>query len=306
MLDVDTGVDDAAAIALALGLRANLVGISAVAGNVPIDIATDNTLRVLSHLGRDDIPVYRGASRPLVASYKDAAHIHGESGLGNARLAPSTAGERNITGPQAIIAMAERYEGELTLVMLGPLTNLAIALSLRPAITRQIKKLVIMGGAFFVPGNVTPAAEFNVYSDPDAAQQVFDALWGDVTAVGLDATHKVAITRKMWEAIPEDATGAAGLVRSIVGQTFTEHVRSGFYLHDPLAAAAAVDPSLLSGSRNRITIDLTEGSRGRTVAGGSGNVLVAVGVEADTFVRRFCDALGLPYVADAEGLANAV
>lgn len=305
MMDVDTGVDDAAAIALAICMQSNLVAISTVAGNVPIDVSTDNSRRVLSLLGRDDISVYRGASRPLTATYQDASHVHGGNGLGNAELPPSSGPEGDLTGPDAIIRMAERHEGQLTLVMVGPLTNLAIALSMRPRITRQISRLVIMGGAYFHPGNITEFSEFNTYVDPDAAQQVFQADWDDITAIGLDVTHQTALTRDMWEAIPEDAGGAAGLIRAISERTFTERVRSGFFLHDPLALAVALDPSLVTGLRHGVTVDVRGDRRGQTNIHSGGNVLVATEVAAETFVRGFCASLGLPYLEGTEGLANA-
>lgn len=305
MLDVDTGVDDAAAIALAIGLKSELVAISTVAGNVPIDASTENTLRVLSLLDKGDVPVYRGASRPLTATYQDAAHVHGSNGLGGVELPPATATEGDYTGPEAIVRMAERYAGELTLVTVGPLTNLAIALSLRPGITRQIPRLVIMGGAYFHPGNITPFSEFNLYVDPDAAEQVFNAEWDDVTAIGLDVTHQTALTRNMWEAIPADASGSAGLIRAISERTFEERARSGFFLHDPLAVAVALDSSLITGQRQAVTMDLQGDTRGQANVTGVGNVLVATEVRADVFVRRFCEALNLPYVEGTEGLANA-
>src|SRR5688572_2175406 len=120
MLDVDSGVDDAAAIALAIGMRANLVAISTIAGNVPIDMATDNTLRITSLLGRPELPIFRGASRPLVAAYQDASLVHGGNGLGGAELPLASGHEGSASGPEAIIEFAERYAGELTFVALGP------------------------------------------------------------------------------------------------------------------------------------------------------------------------------------------
>lgn len=305
MLDVDTGVDDAAAIALALGLGVNLVGVSAVAGNVPVDLAVDNSLRVLSLLGGEDIPVFRGASRPLVVPYQDASHVHGGNGLGNAEVPAPVIEEAEMSGPEAITTLAETYAGDFTLVTVGPLTNLAIALSLRPQITEQVSRLVIMGGAYFNPGNVTPHAEYNIYVDPDAAIQVFAAPWKDITAVGLDVTHQTAITQKMWDAIPEDATGAAWLIRAISERTFVERVRSGFFLHDPLALAVAVDPSLVSGDMFSVTVDTDPETQGKTNAEPGGNVRVASTVRSEDFLRRFCDATGIPYVEDIEGLANA-
>jgi len=303
MLDVDTGVDDAAAIALAIGRRANLVGVSTVADNVPIEVATENTRRVLALLGKPDVPVFRGASHPLVATYQDATHVHGGNGLGGAELPAATAAEATPTGPEAIVELAERHAGDLTLVTLGPLTNLAIALSLRPQLTRQIANVVVMGGAFFTGGNVTPHAEFNVYVDPDAAQQVFDAPWQAITAIGLDVTHRTVLSRAIWEAIPADARGAAALIRDISGRTFTERAMSGFYLHDPLAVAVALDPSLVSGEPSGIDVVTHGEQRGKTSERPGGNVLVATQVRAEAFVRRFCDALGLAYVEDEAAMA---
>lgn len=305
MLDVDTGVDDATAIALAITSGANLVGVSAVAGNVDIDLATGNTRKVLAALGRTDIPVFRGASRPLVALYHDAEHVHGANGLGGVEFVDSPVGEASITGPEAIVQMAERYAGDLALVAVGPLTNVAIALSLRPEITNQIAHLVIMGGASFVPGNVTPHSEFNSFVDPHAAAQVFAAAWSQVTMIGLDVTQQTAITKSMWDAIPEDATGAAGLIRAISERTFSERVRSGFFLHDPLALAVAMDPSLIDGDRHTVTVSVDEVTRGKTTATPGGNVLVATKVDVERFQRGFSEATGVPYAGVSRELQGA-
>lgn len=305
MIDVDTGIDDAAALAFAAGIRANVVGVSTVAGNVPIDLATDNTLRVLSLIGKDDVPVFRGASRPLAATYRDAGHVHGENGLGGAELPASPMVEAAMSGPEAIIEMASRFEGELTLVMLGPLTNLAIAHSLRPGIVNQIAKLVVMGGSFFTRGNITPDAEFNIYVDPDAANQVFSAPWADATVVGLDVTHRTALTRQQWEAIPPAASGAAGLIRTIAARTFRERARSGFFLHDPLALAVALDPTLISGQRYSIAVSADGETRGKTSISEGGSILVARDVGRQVFEQRFCDALGLPGHGDGFDQENS-
>ena len=134
---------DALAIALALASDANVIGVTTVAGNVPVDVATRNSLDVLSWLGREDIPVHRGASRPLVATYQDATHVHGGNGLGGWTPPASSATEADLPGPAFILQSAERYAGELVLVTLGPLTNLAIALNVRPQIVEQIAHVVI-------------------------------------------------------------------------------------------------------------------------------------------------------------------
>lgn len=305
MLDVDTGVDDAAAIAYALGVEADLVGISTVAGNIGIDLSTDNTLRVLSLLGGEDVPVFRGASRPLVVAFQDASHVHGGNGLGGAELPAPLSEESDLTAPEAIIAMAEEFAGELVLVAVGPITNIAMALSLRPDLPQMIRRLVVMGGAFFNPGNVTPHAEFNVWADPHAAQQVFAADWQEIIAVGLDVTHHAAITRRMWEAIPQKAEGAAWLMKAIVERTYTERVRSGFFLHDPLAMAVALDDSLVTTETGTVDVVLDGEERGRTIVSPGGNVRIAKTVNAEAFVQRFCEAVSIPFIHDVEGTADS-
>lgn len=306
IIDVDTGVDDAIALALAVAKNVNLLGVTTVAGNVPVDVATRNTLDVLNYLDRADVPVHRGASRPLAAIYQDATHVHGGNGLGGMRLPQSSSLEAGLPGPAFILQSAERFAGVLVLVMLGPLTNLAIALNVRPELAQQVKRLVVMGGAFHTSGNVTPHAEFNVYVDPDAAGQVFNAGWNDITLVGLDVTHQTVLARELWERIPTDADGAAGLIRGVLERTFIERGMSGFYLHDPLAVAVALTPELVSGDRRLVGVDSTPELRGLTVPGEEGNgPMVATSVRARQFLADVCDVLGLPEVDPASGFDNA-
>lgn len=308
LIDVDTGVDDAIALALGVAQGANIIGVSTVAGNVPIEIATRNTLDVLARLGRDDIPVHRGASRPLVAGFQDATHVHGGNGLGGVSLDPSSAAEATLAGPAFIIQSAARYDGELVLVTLGPLTNLAIALNVRPEITRHVDRVVVMGGASFVPGNVTPTSEFNIYADPEAASQVLDAQWNDLTLVGLDVTHRTLLSRDQWQRIDPDEGSVAGLIRGVMERTFTERGMSGFYLHDPLALAVALDPGLVTGEFHDVAVEGTSATaRGQTTAtkSVSGGVLVALEVEADRFVGELSSTLGLPRADSRLGFENA-
>jgi purine nucleosidase/pyrimidine-specific ribonucleoside hydrolase len=306
ILDVDTGVDDAVAIALALSKGANLIGISTVAGNVPVNVATRNTLDVLAAFGRSDVPVHRGASRALVLPHQAATDVHGGNGLGGVRLRESEAQPAALAGPAFIIESAAKHDGKLVLVMLGPLTNLAIALNVRPEIVRQVRAVVVMGGAYFVPGNVTPQAEFNVFADPHAAQQVFDADWKQLTLVGLDVTHQTVLSREAWSLIPKDAEGAAGFVRAIMERTFTERDKSGFYLHDPLAVAVALDPTLVSGIPRLVTVLTDDAHRGKTMAlEGMSKAVVATAVDAERFVAGMSETLGLPVVGRHIGLERA-
>jgi inosine-uridine nucleoside N-ribohydrolase len=307
IIDVDTGVDDAVALALAVERGANIVGVTTVAGNVPIESATRNTLDMLATLGRNDVPVHRGASRPLAATYQDATHVHGDDGLGGARLDRSATSEAGLPGPAFILQSAERWAGALTLVTLGPLTNLAIALNVRPEIVTQIARVVVMGGAYHVPGNVTPHSEFNVYVDPEAADQVFRAKWDDITLVGLDVTHQTVLSRQLWDQIPAAASGVAGMVRGVMERTFIERGMSGFYLHDPLAVAVALDPDLVSCSPHSVDVEpWWSTTRGKTSVGPSvTGPRVATGVDAPRFVADLSTALGLPHTEASVGLDRA-
>ncbi len=305
LLDVDTGVDDALAIAFAVRAGAVLLGITTVAGNVNVDLATDNTRRVLSYLGADSIPVHRGASRPLAVTYRNAAHVHGENGLGGVELEQGRAPESGINGIQAILDAADRHAGELVIVATGPLTNIAIALSLRPALARQVRSLVVMGGAFSVAGNVTPHAEFNAYADPHAAAQVFSADWVDAVAVGLDVTHQTVLTREQWAAIEPSGGSVAGLARRIAERTFSERGMDGFYLHDPLAMAVALDRSLVETRSGEIVVATDHERQGSTTVVGSGRIHVATAVDATRFESRFADALAIPSRHGNQGIWKA-
>lgn len=294
LVDVDTGIDDAVALALAIGLEANLVGVSTVAGNVPIDAATRNTIDVLSYLGATSVPVHRGASRPLVAPYEDATHVHGGNGLGGAELPTGAIDQAMVPGPAAIIQAAAAHAGELTVVTLGPLTNLAIAINVRPEIVRQIRKVVAMGGAYSVAGNVTSHAEFNVYVDPEAAHQVFNAGFSDITLVGLDVTHRTALVRDVWERIDPAAKGGAGLLRLILDRTFTERRMDGFFLHDPLALAVALYPELVRTERYDVSVTAAGAHRGRTVAVPvASGTAVATSVDVERFLALVTTTLKL-------------
>lgn len=297
LVDVDTGVDDAIALAFLLRRVPDLLAVTTVAGNVPIDFSTPNTRNVLSWLGRDDIPVHRGASRPLAVPYHDAAHVHGGNGLGNATLPDSATPEATEHAVDAILRLAAEHEGELTILTLGPLTNLAIALNLRPALTDQIRKVVIMGGAYFNPGNITPHAEFNIYADPHAAQQVFAAEWSQFVALGLDVTHQTVIPRSTWIAIPEEATAPSQLARLILARSYQERGLEGFYLHDPLAALSLIDPQIVGIESGRIEVNVDGDRRGQTMfTSGEGNHQVATSVRATEAEQSICEALDMVWM----------
>jgi inosine-uridine nucleoside N-ribohydrolase len=306
IVDVDTGVDDAIALAFLARRAPELVAVTTVAGNVPIDVSTPNSLKVLAWLGQSEVPVHRGASRPLAVPYLDAAHVHGENGLGNADLPDSDRSEAEDNAIEAILRLADIYTGELTILTLGPTTNLAIALNIRPTLIEQIRRVVVMGGAFFNPGNIRGNAEFNIYADPHAAQQVFTAGWKEIIALGLDVTHQTVISRATWNGIPANASKPAQLAKLILERSYTERNLDGFYLHDPLAALTAIDPEFVSTQRGAIEVTLDGPERGRTVfTEGEGHNLVAVSVRASEAEQTICEALDIAWVSHHRARKNA-
>jgi inosine-uridine nucleoside N-ribohydrolase len=297
ILDVDTGTDDALALAYAVeSPQIDLVAVSTVAGNVDVGQATNNTIDVLDWLGASHVPVHRGASRPLVRPHQDASHFHHEGGLGGARLPRSGREVGSDRGPAAIIRLARQRPGEITLVAVGPLTNVAIALNVEPDLPNLLRSLVIMGGAFEVPGNTTPAAEFNILVDPEAAQQVFAAPFPNLTAVGLDVTNRVALTREDWDAVTneDDLPSSAGLLRGMGWHAFGTLARDLFALHDPLAVAVAVNPDLIRAQDVEVDVVTDEGELGRTRIVGPGMAHVAKEVDAKRALAEFRRTLQLP------------
>ena len=296
ILDVDTGVDDALAIGLAVNrVDAELIAVTTLAGNIDVVNATENTRRVLAFVQAPDVPVYQGASRPLARPRRDAAHYHGANGLGDAQLPETTVPLAPERGPASIIRLARQRPGEIVLVAVGPLTNLAIALNVFPELPSLLKRLVIMGGAYQRGGNVTPYAEFNIWADPEAAEQVFAATFPEAIAVGLDVSHQTMLTRESWQQAKSADHPLARLMTAVCRRSFVDRDQVGFPLHDPLATAVALEPGLVSTVRGRICVVLDGEREGQTVftedSGGAWNVAIAV--DADRFVREFLAAYAL-------------
>lgn len=297
ILDVDTGIDDALAIALAVKApNCDLVAMTTVAGNIDIGNATRNTLDVLDMLGATDVPVHRGASRPLVRPHKDAAYFHGLNGIGGAKLPRSTRSVGPDRGPAAIIRHAAARPGEITLVCTGPLTNLAIALNVEPELPNLLKRVVLMGGAYQVPGNTTKWAEYNIFCDPEAAAQVFETPFPDIIAIGLDVTHQCKLPNDIWHAIEEQADPVARLFRAVLEAPFAIREQTGFHLHDPLALGVALDPTLVTTGRYTVSVHAGSDERGSTSLGQPALVNVATAVDHQRFLREMCETLGLPLV----------
>jgi inosine-uridine nucleoside N-ribohydrolase len=288
LVDCDPGHDDAIALLLALASpELELVGVTTVAGNQTLEKTTANAIRVLEHVERSEIPVAAGADRPLIREPFVAAHVHGATGLDGPDLAPPTGSP---VEQHAVDFLAEHVRAS-TLVAVGPLTNVALLLALRPE--ARPERIVLMGGAI-AEGNITPAAEFNMWADPEAAARVF-ASGIDLTMVGLDVTHRALMTPAH-----ADELRGAGRAGKLVAELFDFyhgfHQRTygfpGSPIHDALALAHVFDPSLLELRDRHVAIDCeSQLCRGRTVVdvwkrtGHEPNAHVAVGVDGERFVR---------------------
>ena len=271
ILDVDVGIDDAMAILFAsTSPEIELLGVTTVFGNSSIDDSTRNALFLLERCGLR-VPVAQGASVPLVAPpIPPVAYVHGSNGLGNVPVGePSRAMLAPVSAAEFIIAQSRLYPGELTLVPVGRLTNIALALRLDPTLPSRIKRIVLMGGAFDTRGSITPVAGANTFGDPHAADIVFQADW-DVTAVGTDVTRQVMIDQDDLHDLARRNPLAGGFVRDMTAFYLDFHrsigVTGGFYIHDPSALMYLVRPELFEVTRAAIRV-VTDGlAVGQTIA----------------------------------------
>jgi inosine-uridine nucleoside N-ribohydrolase len=295
IIDCDPGHDDAMALLLALASpELELAAVTTVAGNQTIEKVTANAIRVLDVAGAGAIPVAAGAERPLVHPARVAAEVHGETGLDGPELLPPS---REPEPVHAVELMARLLrERPLTLVPIGPLTNVALLLALHPWAAGRIERIVLMGGAI-AEGNVTPAAEFNIWCDAEAAHRVFSS-GIPVTMVGLDVTHRARLT-------PERAQGlrASGRAGAFVADLhrFYSRFHSTIYadaatpVHDALAVASLIRPALVRLEPLHVDVDTSLGlCRGRTVVdrwrrmGLEPNADVAVDVNGPAFIDLLC------------------
>ncbi len=266
ILDCDPGLDDAVAILVA-ARYADLIGVTTVAGNVGINRTTRNAL-VVAQMAGLDVPIHRGAARPLAGAAVDGSRIHGETGLGNAVLPDLTRSEAS-DDAVAYICDTARSVDDLHLLAIGPLTNVALALQRDPDLRRHLAGLTIMGGGAHI-GNITPVAEFNIRADPEAAAVVFEKA-APVTMVGLDVTNKVVFGDSDIARIRAGGTPATGLAASVVEyllDRFREYLgHSTVPVHDATAVTAATHPHLFERSRHPVAVELRgELTRGMTVA----------------------------------------
>jgi purine nucleosidase len=328
IIDCDTGIDDSLALLYACAsAEAQIVAVTCVGGNVDARQVAENTRAVLDLAGREDVEVALGREMPLVRPVQTTPETHGPRGLGYAELPPARQPLSERHAADLIVAEAGARPGELTLVTLGPLTNLAVAVLREPELPRLLRRWVLMGGAYRAPGNTAPTVEWNIHCDPEAAKVAFTA-WSErvesrPVALGLDVTerakftpeHMVRLARRAGSQ-PEDATShGAHDDRSVASNPIVRFIADalrfymefhsrydGFYgafIHDALALAAALDPSLVR--TEALTVDVELGgtlTTGETVTdwrrvwGRPPNVDVAVEANASAFLDRFIERVG--------------
>jgi inosine-uridine nucleoside N-ribohydrolase len=294
ILDCDPGHDDAIALLLALASpEVRLLGVTTVAGNQTLEKTTANAIRVLDHIDRPEIPVAPGADRPLVRERHVAREVHGESGLDGPDLPPPA---REPDSEHAIDWIARTLLAEpdpVTLVPTGPLTNIALLLARHPELEARIERIVLMGGAIGL-GNITPAAEFNIWADPEAARRVFSSGL-EVTMVGLDVTHRALMTPAHADRLA--AAGSAGRLVADLHRFYSRFHRErygweGAPVHDAVAVAHTIDPTLLTTRACGVRVDTgPELSRGRThvdlhgTMGWEPSCQVAVEIDSERFLE---------------------
>lgn len=307
IIDTDPGIDDTAAIFFALTSGALRVeALTTVFGNVDLTQATRNALKVLEIAGRTDIAVHPGAARPLRRDPHYATTIHGDNGLGNVEIAPPAAGPSAVSAAEAITRRVMDAPGEITVIALGPLTNVAMALAMEPRVAQNVRELIVMGGAVLTWGNVTPAASANLYNDPEAAQAAYRS-GASLVQVGLDVCRPTVIPRAHLTRIREARTPMGDFLLQITPfleqaylQRGTQAVVEGRGIHynDVVCMAYAIEPRLFQARALHVEIE-TQGAftTGETVADFEGrwgkppNTRVCLGVDAEGVADLFTQSL---------------
>ncbi len=305
ILDVDTGIDDSLAIAYTLANPdADLIGVTSEYGNVDVKLAAKNSLKILELLNHPEIPVFIGEPHSSTTDsftvLPESQRIHGVNGIGEINLPEPKRQPEEISAAAFMINAARQYGKDLTIVPTGPMTNLALALEMEPKLEHMIN-VTFMGGALTVPGNINPVAEANIYQDPEAANKVFHSRL-PLTMVGLDVTHRAVLTHEdtaVWRMIGTPAaTNFADMLDYYIdiyleNQPFVQ----GCALHDPLAAAVAIDPSFVQMIDLDLKVDLEEPYRARTIGDrdrlhDKPHTKVAVNLDFPYFIGIFMKYLG--------------
>ncbi len=274
IIDTDPGVDDAMAILLALNSpELKVEALTVVPGNVDSQQGLENALKIVSLANRCDIPVARGAHHPLNQKLITAQYWHGKNGLADVELPPSHCRADARFGPDVVIETVHRYPHEVTLIPVGPLTNIALAVSKDPSIVGLVKDIVIMGGSIS-GGNVDGAAEANIYNDPEAASIVFNAGWM-VTMIGSDVGERTIMTRKRLAELQSQHGPESDFVAKLADFYLTRSENSGYEgaaMYDPLAVGTVIDPTLVTLKDMHVDVETRgEFTRGETVANRMGS-----------------------------------
>ena len=304
IIDTDPGQDDALAILLAFASpELEVLGVTVVAGNVPLALTELNARKICELAGRPDMRVFAGADRPLMRSLVTAEHVHGKTGLNGPQLPdPKMKLQDQYAVDFIVETLMKEAAGTITLCALGPLTNVALALIREPKIAPRVKEIVLMGGGFFEGGNVTPTAEFNIYVDPQAADLVFKS-GIPIVMMPLDVTHKALTTAKRTQAIRKLGTrvGTATAEMLEFFERFDEekYGTDGGPLHDPCVIAYLLKPELFKGRNCNVTVETaSELTMGMTVIDWWGvtkrpkNAMVMRDIDHDAFFALLVERLG--------------
>ncbi|HEX2994917.1 MAG TPA: nucleoside hydrolase [Anaerolineales bacterium] len=297
IIDTDPGVDDALTFLLALASpEIQLEALTTTQGNVTLEKATRNALAVLELARASHIPVAKGSALPLVQPLRASADVHGESGLGNAKLPEPQAKPLPVHAVDYLIERVLKEPGQLSIFPIGPLTNIALAIRKEPAFAKAVKELVIMGGAIRESGNMTPLAEFNIYVDPHAAHIVFHS-GIPITLIPLDVTHKCLLKSEHIDRLLKINSPISRFIRDVFEVYLSFSMERGFdgiALHDPLTLATVIAPELLTLKEYYVDVDISGGvSMGKTFADVYGslqnpaNMKVAMNVHGEDFIELF-------------------
>lgn len=304
IIDTDPGQDDAVAILLALASPEDMevLGITCVAGNVPLDLTSKNARIICELAGRSDVKIFAGCDRPLGRDLVTAEHVHGKTGLDGPDLPDPVMPLQDGHAVDFIIDQLREYApGTITLCPLGPLTNIATALQKAPDIANRIAKIVLMGGGYFEGGNITPAAEFNIYVDPQAADIVFKC-GAPIVVMPLDVTHKALVTKPRNDAFRSIGTAVGNAVAEMTDffERFDKekYGSAGAPLHDPCVTAYLINPDLFTGRHINVEIETqSELTMGMTVADWwrvtdrPANATFMGGIDADGFFALLTERL---------------
>lgn len=306
ILDVDTGADDAVAIMLAATCREmDLVACTTVYGNRRVDQTTTNTLAVLDHIGRQDVPVFKGADRPLVkTNIMDYAPDDDGAPSSNLPVKRSYRQEARRSAADFLVETFRTADEPISLIALAPLTNIATCIAMEPKFTELVPNLVVMGGAYN-EGNITPTAEFNIWHDPDAAVAVFSAGFKTITLVTLDATHQALVARADCDRLASSKTASSKTTAAIVRQLIYAYDKSDEQIstgaapvHDALAVASLLRPNLLHKCQGTVSVEtLSSSNIGQTIIdlkckdAAAPTVEIALNADGPEFVRYLTAAL---------------